>query len=60
MVDLILLPFYFCSCMLQMARWDEIISLPVQNPPTLEISVAYLVWSKVEGWHDKIDRVALA
>ena len=45
--------------MLQMARWDEILSLPVQNPPTLEFSAADLVWSKVEGWCDKIDRVAL-
>ncbi|KAL1329607.1 hypothetical protein HN51_046726 [Arachis hypogaea] len=42
-----------------MARWDAILSLPVQNPPTLEISSADLVWSKVEGWHDKLDRVAL-
>ena len=42
-----------------MARWDAILSLPVQNPPTLEISSAELVWSKVEGWHDKLDRVAL-
>ncbi|RDY11502.1 hypothetical protein CR513_03816, partial [Mucuna pruriens] len=42
-----------------MARWDAILSLPVQNPPTLEISSVDLVWSKVEGWHDKLDRVAL-
>ncbi|XP_004513230.1 uncharacterized protein [Cicer arietinum] len=42
-----------------MARWDAILSLPVQNPPTLEISSAEIVWSKVEGWHDKLDRVAL-
>ncbi|MED6150347.1 hypothetical protein PIB30_071433 [Stylosanthes scabra] len=42
-----------------MARWDAILSLPVQNPPTLEFSSADLVWSKVEGWHDKLDRVAL-
>lgn len=42
-----------------MARWDEILSLPVQNPPTLEFSAADLVWSKVEGWRDKIDRVSL-
>ncbi|KAL2322371.1 hypothetical protein Fmac_026750 [Flemingia macrophylla] len=42
-----------------MARWDAILSLPVQNPPTLEISSVELVWSKVEGWHDKLDRVAL-
>ena len=45
--------------MLQMVRWDEILSLPVQNPPTLEFSAADLVWSKVEGWRDKIDSVAL-
>ncbi|KAG2394382.1 uncharacterized protein HKW66_Vig0182400 [Vigna angularis] len=42
-----------------MARWDAILSLPVQNPPTLEISSSDLVWSKVEGWHDKLDKVAL-
>ncbi|XP_007052246.2 PREDICTED: uncharacterized protein LOC18614425 isoform X1 [Theobroma cacao] len=42
-----------------MARWDQILSLPVQNPPTLEFSAADLVWSKVEGWRDNIDRVAL-
>ncbi|KAK7386634.1 hypothetical protein VNO78_26968 [Psophocarpus tetragonolobus] len=42
-----------------MARWDAILSLPIQNPPTLEISSVDLVWSKVEGWHDKLDRVAL-
>ncbi|KAL2512193.1 zinc ion binding [Abeliophyllum distichum] len=42
-----------------MARWDEILSLPVQNPPTLEFSSSDLVWSKVEGWRDNIDRLAL-
>ncbi|XP_062107476.1 uncharacterized protein LOC133818559 [Humulus lupulus] len=42
-----------------MARWDEILSLPVQNPPTLEFSSNDIVWSKVEGWRDNIDRVAL-
>ncbi|XP_044489019.1 uncharacterized protein LOC123213607 isoform X2 [Mangifera indica] len=42
-----------------MARWDEILSLPVQSPPTLEFSAADIVWSKVEGWRDKLDRVAL-
>lgn len=42
-----------------MARWDEILSLPVQNPPALEFSSGDLVWSKVEGWRDNIDRVAL-
>ncbi|VFQ94370.1 unnamed protein product [Cuscuta campestris] len=42
-----------------MARWDEILSLPVQNPPNLEFSSSNLVWSKVEGWRDNIDRVAL-
>ncbi|KAL2455781.1 zinc ion binding [Abeliophyllum distichum] len=43
----------------KMARWDEILSLPVQNPPTLEFSSSDLVWSKVEGWRDNIDRLAL-
>ncbi|GLU04149.1 hypothetical protein SLE2022_213110 [Rubroshorea leprosula] len=42
-----------------MARWDKILSLPVQNPSTLEFSSADLVWSKVEGWCDNIDRVVL-
>ncbi|KAM0960792.1 hypothetical protein ACFX2C_025789 [Malus domestica] len=42
-----------------MARWDEIMSLPVQSPPALEFSSSDLVWSKVEGWRDKKDRVAL-
>ncbi|KAI4372246.1 hypothetical protein MLD38_010500 [Melastoma candidum] len=42
-----------------MARWDEILSLPVQNPPQLEFSAGELVWSKVEGWRDNIDRIAL-
>lgn len=42
-----------------MARWDEILSLPVQNPPTPEFSATDLVWSKVEGWRDTIDRVSL-
>ncbi|KAK9274307.1 hypothetical protein L1049_019121 [Liquidambar formosana] len=42
-----------------MARWDEILSLPVQNPPTLEFSAGDIVWSKVEGWRDNIDRVSL-
>ncbi|KAI3996006.1 hypothetical protein MKX01_037503 [Papaver californicum] len=41
-----------------MLRWDEIFSLPVQSPPTLEFSASDLVWSKVVGWRDKIDRVA--
>lgn len=44
---------------LQMARWDEILSLPVQNPPTLEFSSDDVVWSKVEGWRDNMDRLAL-
>ncbi|KAL9228833.1 hypothetical protein vseg_004371 [Gypsophila vaccaria] len=42
-----------------MARWDEILSLPVQSPPTLEFSASDLVWSKVEGCKEIIDRVAL-
>lgn len=42
-----------------MARWDEILSLPVQNPPTLEFASSDILWSKVEGWRDNIDRVAL-
>ncbi|KAJ4979811.1 hypothetical protein NE237_010591 [Protea cynaroides] len=42
-----------------MARWDEIFSLPVQSPPSLEFSAADLVWTKVEGWRDKMNRVSL-
>ncbi|XP_042515530.1 uncharacterized protein LOC122089860 isoform X2 [Macadamia integrifolia] len=42
-----------------MARWDEIFSLPVQSPPSLEFSAADLVWTKVEGWRDKMNRVVL-
>ncbi|GAB2232305.1 hypothetical protein Droror1_Dr00011337 [Drosera rotundifolia] len=42
-----------------MARWDEILSLPVQNPPKLEFSSSDLVWSRVEGWRNNMDRVAL-
>ncbi|KAJ0769609.1 uncharacterized protein LOC110930550 [Helianthus annuus] len=42
-----------------MARWDAILSLPVQNPPTLEFSACDLVWSKVEGYRDNMDRLAL-
>ena len=42
-----------------MAKWDEILSLPVQNPPTLEFSATDVAWSKVEGWHNKINRVVI-
>lgn len=42
-----------------MARWDEILSLPVQNPPTPELSAADITWSKVEGWKETMDRLAL-
>ncbi|PIA58558.1 hypothetical protein AQUCO_00500465v1 [Aquilegia coerulea] len=41
-----------------MARWDKILSLPIQSPPTFEFSAADLEWSKVEGWFDKIEKVA--
>ncbi|KAM7259399.1 hypothetical protein ACFE04_015140 [Oxalis oulophora] len=41
-----------------MARWDAILSLPVQSPPTPEFSAAQLVWSKIEGYSDNIDRLA--
>ncbi|KAL0669351.1 hypothetical protein Bca4012_032055 [Brassica carinata] len=43
----------------KMARWDQIFSLPVQNPTLPEFSSADLVWSKVEGYRDNIDRLAL-
>ncbi|CAN6447942.1 unnamed protein product [Victoria cruziana] len=41
-----------------MARWDDILTLPVQNPPTLDFSAADLVWSNVDGWKQEVDRVA--
>ncbi|XP_020101546.1 uncharacterized protein LOC109719351 isoform X2 [Ananas comosus] len=44
---------------MQMARWDEILTLPVQNPPTLEFSAADITWSRVEGWRESMDRLAL-
>ncbi|KAG0478816.1 hypothetical protein HPP92_013535 [Vanilla planifolia] len=44
---------------LQMARWDEILTLPVQSPPTLEFSAVDIVWSRVEGWRETMDRLAL-
>ncbi|CAD6226395.1 unnamed protein product [Miscanthus lutarioriparius] len=43
----------------QMTRWDEILTLPVQNPPSLEFSAADISWSMVEGWKDSMDRLAL-
>ncbi|KAJ6790841.1 Uncharacterized protein M6B38_248215 [Iris pallida] len=42
-----------------MARWDEILTLPVQNPPTPEFSAADITWSRVEGWRETMDRLAL-
>ncbi|XP_047056295.1 uncharacterized protein LOC124662512 [Lolium rigidum] len=42
-----------------MARWDEILTLPVQNPTTLEFSAADITWSMVVGWKDSMDRLAL-
>ncbi|XP_078427939.1 zinc ion binding protein [Wolffia australiana] len=42
-----------------MARWDAILTLPVQNPPIPEFSSADIVWSRVEGWKEMMDRVAL-
>lgn len=48
-----------CSIEMQMARWDEILSLPVQCPPNLEFCAADIVWSRVEGWQETMDRLAL-
>ncbi|KAI0497553.1 hypothetical protein KFK09_020784 [Dendrobium nobile] len=42
-----------------MARWDEILSLPVQSPPNIEFSAADIVWSRVEGWRETMDKLAL-
>ncbi|KAI5022467.1 hypothetical protein ZWY2020_059197 [Hordeum vulgare] len=43
----------------KMTRWDEILTLPVQNPTILEFSAADITWSMVEGWKDSMDRLAL-
>ncbi|KAH9326839.1 hypothetical protein KI387_007017, partial [Taxus chinensis] len=48
-----LLPYGF-----KMARWDDILTLPVQEPPTIEFSSSDLVWVKVEGWGQNVDNVA--
>ncbi|KAG0478763.1 hypothetical protein HPP92_013482 [Vanilla planifolia] len=37
--------------LLQMARWDEILTLPVQSPPTLEFSAVDIVWSRWKLWN---------
>ncbi|GKB87931.1 hypothetical protein Tco_0960203 [Tanacetum coccineum] len=42
-----------------MPRWDEIRSLPVQNPSTMEFASCDLVWSKIEGPCGNLDRLAL-
>ncbi|PWA90593.1 hypothetical protein CTI12_AA099160 [Artemisia annua] len=42
-----------------MARWDEILSLPVQNPSTMEFASCDLVWSKIQGPCENLDRLAL-
>lgn len=42
-----------------MTRWDDILSLPVQSPPSLVFSAADIVWSKVDAVRDNRDRVAL-
>ncbi|GJW75060.1 putative RNA-directed DNA polymerase [Tanacetum coccineum] len=42
-----------------MTRWDEIRSLPVQNPSTMEFASCDLVWSKIEGPCGNLDRLAL-
>ncbi|XP_020531953.1 uncharacterized protein LOC18448602 isoform X2 [Amborella trichopoda] len=41
------------------ARWDQILTMPVQQPSTIEFSSADLTWSKVEGWRQVMDKVAL-
>ncbi|GLJ23594.1 hypothetical protein SUGI_0446820 [Cryptomeria japonica] len=41
-----------------MARWDDILMLPVQEPPTIVFSSSDLNWSKVEGWGQNVDNVA--
>nr|GEX66176.1 zinc ion binding protein [Tanacetum cinerariifolium] len=42
-----------------MTRWDEILSLPVQNPPTMEFGACDLQWSKIKAFRDNLDRLAL-
>ncbi|GLJ05616.1 hypothetical protein SUGI_0021320 [Cryptomeria japonica] len=41
-----------------MARWDDILMLPVQEPPTIVFNSSDLNWSKVEGWGQNVDNVA--
>lgn len=42
-----------------MARWDDILTLPVQEPSTIQFSSSDLNWFKVEGWRQNVDDVAL-
>ena len=42
-----------------MVSWDEILTLPVQNPLMLEFSAVDIVCSRVEGWRETMGRLAI-
>lgn len=42
-----------------MPRMEDILNLPVQDPPCAEFSAAYLKWVKVEGGRQGGDDIAL-
>ncbi|XP_065849062.1 uncharacterized protein [Euphorbia lathyris] len=44
---------------LQMPRMDDILNLPVQDPPCAELSAAHIKWVKVEGGRQGGDDIAL-
>ncbi|XP_039057707.1 uncharacterized protein LOC120201102 isoform X2 [Hibiscus syriacus] len=43
----------------KMARMEDILNLPVQDPPCTEFSAAHLTWVKVEGGRQGGDDIAL-
>ncbi|KAK2983122.1 hypothetical protein RJ640_022594 [Escallonia rubra] len=45
--------------LLQMARMEDILNLPVQDPPCAEFSAAHLDWAKVDGGRQGGDDIAL-
>lgn len=44
---------------IQMARMEDILNLPVQDPPFAEFSSAHIKWVKVEGGRQGGDDIAL-
>lgn len=54
--------FVLCASvlfLLQMPRMEDILNLPVQDPPSMEFSAAHLNWAKVEGGRQGGDDIAL-